>query len=646
MSPACPRRRRDRRHAGVPPPNSEACTAAVPVRRRPRTAMANSLLVCLVAAVLAAVMAALPAAEARDTATMSGGYQHSCVVTADATVKCFGYNKNGELGLGDAETRGDESGEMGDLLPDVDLGTGAVAIAVSAGWQHTCALLEGGTVKCWGRNDWGQLGKGDFLDRGDDPATMGNNLTAVDLGTAPSGNGTAVAVAITTGQQFTCVLVEGGGVKCFGRNDEGQCGRGNLDTNVGSNGLEDMGDNLPYVDLGAGVEMISVSSGTASTCAALLGGGVKCWGGNSYGGLGVGDSYNVGDEEDDMGDNVQEVDLGTGETGYYVAYGLRHACAILMGGSVKCWGDNRSGQLGLGHVDTIGDDPFEMGDDLPYVDLGAGNTATSLSLGESHTCAILEDGSTRCWGKGFAGQLGRGEYYCRGKYVGEMGAGLAAVDLGTNTTASFLAAGADFTCAGLEDGSVKCWGLNELGALGLGDTDSRGDGADEMGDSLPAIDLGTGVTVASDIVVDDPATPAPTLAPTPSPTTQAPTPQATPQPSTQQPMGASPAPVASTLEPSSSVAAEPTVEPTAELTAEPTEEPTEEPTAAESTTEEPTPSPTSGSRGVDTVEAASEGGDEGGVFTTSNMTVTAYVAVPLLAFALLACFCARRRNRE
>lgn len=64
-----------------------------------------------------------------------------------------------------------------------------------------------------GRNNWGQLGKGDFVDRGDDPYTMGNNLTAVDLGSAPSGNGTAVATAVTTGQQFTCVLVEGGGVK-------------------------------------------------------------------------------------------------------------------------------------------------------------------------------------------------------------------------------------------------------------------------------------------------------------------------------------------------------------------------------------------------------------------------------------------------
>lgn len=64
-----------------------------------------------------------------------------------------------------------------------------------------------------GRNNWGQLGKGDFLDRGDDPSTMGGNLTAVDLGSAPSGNGTAVATAVSTGQQFTCVLVEGGRVK-------------------------------------------------------------------------------------------------------------------------------------------------------------------------------------------------------------------------------------------------------------------------------------------------------------------------------------------------------------------------------------------------------------------------------------------------
>jgi len=66
--------------------------------------------------------------------------------------KCFGYNKNGELGLGDTSSRGDGStgGGMGDDLGTVNLGTGAAATAVSSGWQHTCALLEGGAVKCWG----------------------------------------------------------------------------------------------------------------------------------------------------------------------------------------------------------------------------------------------------------------------------------------------------------------------------------------------------------------------------------------------------------------------------------------------------------------------------------------------------------------
>eukprot|EP00752_Nemacystus_decipiens_P009426 g8429.t1 len=597
-------------------PHSGNPSAGRPRRSTQSNSQSNSLLSCSLWTAVA-MAACFSAVEARDTFTVSAGYQHSCIVTADASVKCFGYNKNGELGLGDNVNRGDDSGGMGDLLGDVDLGTEAAATAVSAGWTHTCALLEGGSVKCWGRNNWGQLGQGDYVDRGDDPLTMGNNLTAIDLGSAPSGNGTAVATAITTGQQFTCVLVEGGGVKCFGRNDEGQCGRGNLDESVGSND-EDMGDNLPYVDLGEGVEAVSISSGTATTCAALLGGGIKCWGGNSYGGLGVGDTYNVGDEPTDMGDNVKEVDLGTGEVGHAVVLGLRHACAILVGGSVKCWGDNRSGQLGLGHVATMGDDADELGDNLPFVDLG-GETATSMSLGESHSCAVLGDGTVRCWGKSFRGQLGRGEYYARGKYPGEMGTGLEAVDLGANVTATSLAAGNDHTCAALDDGSLKCWGMNVLGALGLEDTLDRGDGPDEMGDALPAVSLGTGVTVAPDEGAAV-ATVAPTAAPTPAATPQ-PTPQATPQPSAAQADVDAPSPQPSPV---------PTPEPTAEAT--------------EEATEEATPAPTAASRDAEPLESAGTGDD--GVFSSDNITVAAYVAAPLLAFSLLACFCARRRRRE
>lgn len=89
------------------------------------------------------------------------------------------------------------------------------------------------------------------------------------------------------------------------------------------------------------------------------------------------------------------MNLGSGVEAESVVYGLRHVCAIVTGGQVKCWGDNRSGQLGIGHVDTIGDDAGEMGDGLPFVDLGAGAKASWLSLGESHSCAMLASGEVK-----------------------------------------------------------------------------------------------------------------------------------------------------------------------------------------------------------------------------------------------------------
>ena len=83
------------------------------------------------------------------------------------------------LGLGDTLNRGDEPGEMGDNLPAVDLGTAAVPIAISAGSEHTCVILSGGGVKCWGGNSYGQLGLGDTSTRGDAPGEMGDNLPRV-----------------------------------------------------------------------------------------------------------------------------------------------------------------------------------------------------------------------------------------------------------------------------------------------------------------------------------------------------------------------------------------------------------------------------------------------------------------------------------
>jgi alpha-tubulin suppressor-like RCC1 family protein len=126
---------------------------------------------------------------------------------------------------------------------------------------------------------------------------------------------------------------------------------------------------------------------------------------------------------------------------------------------------------------------------LPAVDLGPGRTALQLTAGDAHTCARLDDGSVKCWGFNIIGPLGLGDTQPRGDGPGEMGAALPAVDLGPGRTALQLTAGNAQTCARLDDGSVKCWGWNGSGQLGLGDTQTRGDGPGEMGAALPAVQL-------------------------------------------------------------------------------------------------------------------------------------------------------------
>jgi alpha-tubulin suppressor-like RCC1 family protein len=110
-----------------------------------------------------------------------GGGLHTAVLFNDGTVKCWGYNNEGQLGYGNIEDLGDEAGEMGNNLPVVDLGIGRTAVQIAAGGNHTVALLDNGTIKCWGRNDRGQLGYGDTESRGDEAGEMGNILPAVDL---------------------------------------------------------------------------------------------------------------------------------------------------------------------------------------------------------------------------------------------------------------------------------------------------------------------------------------------------------------------------------------------------------------------------------------------------------------------------------
>lgn len=369
----------------------------------------------------------------RRAVALALGNDHTCAVLDDGTVKCWGGNEYGQLGYGDTEQRGDESGEMGDALPAVDLGTGGVATSLAGGSSYTCAILEDGSVKCWGINGSGRLGLGDTERRGDEPGEMGDALPTADLGT---GRG-AEQLALGTGQ--SCALLDDGTLKCWGRNDGyGQLGLGDEESRGDEPG--EMGDGLPLVDLGTGRTVRSVSAGWFFTCALLDGGSVKCWGDNGDGELGIGDVLwsNRGDEPGEMGDALPAVNLGSGQSAMALAAATAHVCAMLDNGAVKCWGSNGQGRLGLADEEpwnVLGDEPEEMGDALPFVDIGSAGRPIQITAGGGHTCVLLDNAAVKCWG------------------------------------------------------SNAHWATNAHGVLGLGDTDNRGDDPGEMGDALPPLEL-------------------------------------------------------------------------------------------------------------------------------------------------------------
>ena len=217
---------------------------------------------------------------------------------------------------------------------------------------------------------------------------------------------------------------------------------------------------------------------------------MKCWGDNDDGQLGLGDMDDRGDEPGEMGDALLAVDLGTGRTAVAITVGAAHTCALLDNAAVKCWGYNFDGELGLGDVmRSAAMASGELGDGLPAVALGTGRTATAVVAGAFHTCAVLDDATVKCWGYNVEGQLGVGDTANRGDAAGELGDALPAIALGTGRTATGLAVGGFHSCAVLEDATMKCWGFNGSGQLGLGDAANRGDAAGELGDALPTVDL-------------------------------------------------------------------------------------------------------------------------------------------------------------
>ncbi|NBP50964.1 MAG: hypothetical protein EBU70_07250, partial [Actinobacteria bacterium] len=357
---------------------------------------------------------------------------------------------------------------------------------VDAGDAHTCVVTAAWSVVCTGSGLGGRLGTGSTADVGDDPSETGAALQAAALGTGRT------ARAVATGAAHTCALLDDGRVKCWGSNGQGQLGVG--DTNDRGDGPGEMGDALPFVDLGTGRSAVAIAAGANHTCALLDDGRVKCWGANSTGQLGISSTGSRGRKASEMGDSLPAVALPGGRTAVAIAAGDSHSCAILSDASLVCWGEGVGGRLGQGSEARVGDDPSRSVASTPPVSLLG--PVVAVAAGAMHTCAVLGDASLRCWGTGLDGRLGTGSTDARGDQPGEMGASLPAVDVGPSRGVRAVAAGGSHTCAILDDATLRCFGLALLGQIGSGGTAAIGDQPGEMGGSLVAVPVGPVVAVA------------------------------------------------------------------------------------------------------------------------------------------------------
>ena len=234
------------------------------------------------------------------------GTSHSCALTIDGAVYCWGTNANGQLG---------DSTQTQRTIPVAvtGLGTGAGATALVSGINHSCVVTSAGAVQCWGLNSNGQLGDN----------TTTQRLAPVTVTGLGAGSG---VIALAAGITHTCALTAAGAVQCWGANNLGQ---------LGDNTTTQRLTPAPVSGLSSGVTAIVARSN--HTCAITSGGAVQCWGSNSAG---------------QLGDNTTTTRLtpvavtGLNAGVKAIAVATAHSCAVTSAGGVQCWGNNTAGELG------------------------------------------------------------------------------------------------------------------------------------------------------------------------------------------------------------------------------------------------------------------------------------------------------------
>ncbi|MDA3864782.1 MAG: hypothetical protein PF689_13045 [Deltaproteobacteria bacterium] len=282
--------------------------------------------------------------------TLNLGSGFGCFTKPDGTLWCWNRNNYGQLGDGTTTDK---------FTPVQVIGLSSVASTTAEG-NHTCAVKTDGTAWCWGRNENGQLGDG----------TTTNKLTPVQV------SGLGSVVSISAGVFHTCALKTDGTVWCWGQNTYGQLGDGTTT------------DKLTPVQVNDLSSVNSIGAGFYHTCAVKTDGISWCWGRNNSGQLGDGTTT-------DKNTPVQVIGLSSVDS---ISGGVLHTCAVKADNTLWCWGHNSNGELGDG-TNSEKHTPIQV-EGLSSVD--------SISSNGYHNCAVKTDGTVWCWGYNYSGQLGDG----------------------------------------------------------------------------------------------------------------------------------------------------------------------------------------------------------------------------------------------
>ncbi|MCH1617006.1 MAG: putative Ig domain-containing protein, partial [Candidatus Poseidonia sp.] len=270
--------------------------------------------------------------------TMLGGDFHSCAVLADSSMACWGDNQYGQLGDGTTTSRSTP-------VP-VNLPAGSAVASIPAyAADHSCAVLDNGSVYCWG------LGSA---------FSTGSSVSTPQHLPLPAGR---TPVSIEADHHSTCVILDNGSMMCVGNNQYNRLGYNGSATGTFS-----------YVEyLPQGAIVVDMSLGQHTACALLDDGDVWCWGSNNYA--------------------VQQ-NIPSGNISAIEGHVDGH-CALYDNGSVACWGSNSFGQRGIGN--------FSSANGVHFTEPMPGNlSVTSLATGDNTVCALLSNGSVACWGESYA----------------------------------------------------------------------------------------------------------------------------------------------------------------------------------------------------------------------------------------------------